>query len=244
MAGKERFEDSIGTWLEEAAPNRLPGRVLDATFERTRRTRQDAAWRTAFGRTEVPRFIPALGGAAVVVLATILALNVIPLLGPAAPSAPPSPSPSSSRFSSSFHGFSIDYPSEWRVRPATTPWAGGELAFDSPAADVIFKPAIGEGAYVVVASQRLGAVGVTEWTAESLAWLCSGGGESWAITIDEVRGQAYACTGTTFAAIVATGGRGYLIRLVTTSAYGVYDFETWLKPYVETIDLRPEAAVD
>lgn len=90
MAGNERFEDSIGRWLEEAAPNRLPGRVLDATFERTRRTRQDHARRAVLGRLQMPRLVPALGGAAVVVLATVLALNIvrIPSFGEQ-----PSPSP-------------------------------------------------------------------------------------------------------------------------------------------------------
>ena len=86
MAGNERFDDSIGRWLEETAPNRLPQRVLVATFERTRRTRQDPAWRAVLGRLQMPRFIPALGGTAVVVLATVLALNFIPAFGPSAPS--------------------------------------------------------------------------------------------------------------------------------------------------------------
>ena len=94
MAGNERFEDSIGKWLEEAAPTSLPGRVLDATFERTRRTRQETAWRAIPGRLHMPRFLPALGGAAVVVTAAVLALNFGLITGPAAPSMSPStPSP-------------------------------------------------------------------------------------------------------------------------------------------------------
>jgi hypothetical protein len=104
MTGNERFEDSIGRWLEETAPNRLPQRVLAATFERTRRTRQDPAWRGVLRTPQIPRFIPALGGAAVLVMATVLVLNVIPLFGPAAsprssltpggsPTAAASPSP-------------------------------------------------------------------------------------------------------------------------------------------------------
>jgi Tol biopolymer transport system component len=82
MAGNERFDDSIGAWLEETAPNRLPQRVLAATFERTRRTRQDPAWRAVLGILQMPRFFPALGGATVVVLATVVALTVIPAFGP------------------------------------------------------------------------------------------------------------------------------------------------------------------
>lgn len=84
MAGNERFEDSIARWLEEAAPTRLPVRVLDATFERTRRTRQETAWRTVLGRLQIPRFLPGLGGAVVVVMAAILALNISLIPGPGA----------------------------------------------------------------------------------------------------------------------------------------------------------------
>ena len=45
MAENERFDDSISKWLEETAPARLPERVLDATFERTRRSEQHLGWR-------------------------------------------------------------------------------------------------------------------------------------------------------------------------------------------------------
>jgi len=75
MDANERFNDPIGRWLQETAPDRLPQRVLDATFDRTRRTRQDPVWRAVLGRLHMPRFVPALGGAAVVVMATVLAFN-------------------------------------------------------------------------------------------------------------------------------------------------------------------------
>ncbi len=89
MAGNERFDDSIGGWLEEGASTPLPQRVLAATFERTRRTRQAVAWRDILARRPMARLVPALGsGAAAVVLAAVLALNV----GlPPAPGATPSP---------------------------------------------------------------------------------------------------------------------------------------------------------
>jgi hypothetical protein len=105
MAGNERFDDSIGRWLEEAAPNRLPQRVLEATFERTRRTRQESAWRTVLGRLQMPRFVPALGGAAVVLMAAVLALNFLPNLGPGGSATPlPSPTPTPSRTETSLCG--------------------------------------------------------------------------------------------------------------------------------------------
>lgn len=93
MAGNERFDDSIGTWLQESAPDRLPQRVLAATFERTRRTRQDPDWRAILGRRQMPRIVPALGTAAAIVLAAVLAFNVGLISGPGST---PSPIPSAS----------------------------------------------------------------------------------------------------------------------------------------------------
>src|SRR3990167_5564944 len=75
MATDGRFDQTISTWFEETAPGPLPGRVLDATFEQTRRSRQHVGWRALLGRLHLPRFVPALGGAAVVVMAAALALN-------------------------------------------------------------------------------------------------------------------------------------------------------------------------
>jgi len=244
MAGNDRFDDSIGRWLEEAAPNRLPQRVLGATFELTRRTQQEPRWGAVLRRLQMPRFIPALGGAAIVVVATVLAINVIPFLGLGGPPTP-SPSPSSSTFSSTIHGISMDYPSGWQVRPATEPWTGGELSFNSPAADVIFDPALGARVYVVLASRSLGSLSDDDWRNEEFAWLCTGGGEFWGFTVDGVPAQAHACTGSRFAALIPKDGRGYLIRLmVQGEGLGAYDFDHWLKPFVETVDLRPEAAID
>ena len=76
MAGNERFEDSIGRWLEEAAPTRLPGRVLDATFERTRPSRQETAWREVLGRFQMPRFATALGGVTAVLIVVVVAFGL------------------------------------------------------------------------------------------------------------------------------------------------------------------------
>ena len=94
MASDRRVKDSISSWLEETAPERLPARVLDTTFERTRRSRQQVGWRGLLGRIQMPRFIPALGGTAVVVMAAVLAFNFIPALGPGGP---PTPSPTAAQ---------------------------------------------------------------------------------------------------------------------------------------------------
>jgi hypothetical protein len=74
MAANERFDQVIGDWLQAEAPARLPRRVLDATFERTRASRQQVGWRGRPGRSRVMQFAPLLGGVAVaVVVAAALA---------------------------------------------------------------------------------------------------------------------------------------------------------------------------
>ncbi len=75
MATDKHLDASISQWLEQTAPARLPERVLHTTFERTRRSRQQAGWRTLLARLSMPRFVPALGGVVVVVVAAALALN-------------------------------------------------------------------------------------------------------------------------------------------------------------------------
>ena len=91
MATDERFDQSVSRWLEETAPVRLPERVLDATFERTRKSRQHLGWRAVLGRPQMARSLAVLGGAAVVVaVATALVLGSLanqPAVGGPSPSA-------------------------------------------------------------------------------------------------------------------------------------------------------------
>ncbi|MET1232254.1 MAG: hypothetical protein ABWY52_05345, partial [Candidatus Limnocylindrales bacterium] len=77
MTTDERFDDTISGWLEETAPARLPERVLNATFERTRRSRQQVAWRASLGRLYLPRIVPVLAGAAVVLIAAALTFGFL-----------------------------------------------------------------------------------------------------------------------------------------------------------------------
>jgi hypothetical protein len=96
MAGHRKFDETISAWLEESASVRIPGRVLDATFERTRRTRQEIGWRAFLGRTQMPRFVVATGSVAVVVVAAVVVLSMFGRPagqgGPASPTPAPSPS--------------------------------------------------------------------------------------------------------------------------------------------------------
>ena len=97
MATKDQFDEAVSTWLEKSAPPHLPERALAATFERTRRSRQQRGWRALLGGKSMPRLAAALCTAAVVVAATALALNLdpdLPGVGVASPSAGASALPS------------------------------------------------------------------------------------------------------------------------------------------------------
>ena len=89
MTTDERFDETISGWLELSAPARLPDRVLEATFEQTRRSRQQVGWRTILGRPGTTRSILALGGAAAIVLAIAAGLGLYddrPAIGGPSPS--------------------------------------------------------------------------------------------------------------------------------------------------------------
>ena len=73
MRTDRQLDDRISRWLEAEAPMQLPDRVLPATFERTRRTRQQGGWRTILGRLLLNRLILALGGAAAVLVVAVMA---------------------------------------------------------------------------------------------------------------------------------------------------------------------------
>ena len=75
MATNDLFDRAVSQWLEESAPTRIPDRVLDSTFERTRTSGQQQRWRAFLGSLNMPRFVSALGTAAIVVVAAALALN-------------------------------------------------------------------------------------------------------------------------------------------------------------------------
>lgn len=88
MSTDKRFDESITSWLEHSAPARLPDRVLAATFERTSTSKQQVGWRAALGRMSLTRSMAALGGtAAVVTIATALALGSFVAVAGPSPSA-------------------------------------------------------------------------------------------------------------------------------------------------------------
>ena len=95
MPTDRQLDDQLSRWLEAEAPGRLPDRVLNATFERTRRIRQQGGWRALLGRIQMPKIALALGGAAIVVVA-VLALGLNNVTAPGVGGQPsPTPSPTS-----------------------------------------------------------------------------------------------------------------------------------------------------
>ena len=145
-------------------------------------------------------------------------------------------------FTSTIHGYSMGVPAGWQTRPATEGWNGGPLDFDSPAADVIFDPALGDDLYLLVASQSFSGVSADEWTQQVLAWTCPDGrGEFWSWRVDGTRSsQRGPCNS---GSLIASATRGYLIRLVASGKAGISDQWEWLKPVLETVDLRPDEAL-
>ena len=91
MSADRKFDRTISGWLEAEAPGRLPDRVLSATFERTRRTRQRRGWGALLGRFQMNRLLLPLGGA-VALVAAIAILNSIPGI-PGVGGTSPRPSP-------------------------------------------------------------------------------------------------------------------------------------------------------
>jgi hypothetical protein len=168
---------------------------------------------------------------------------------PAGPSPSPSTAPRSGdvTFTSNMHGISIDYPAGWQTRSATELWTGGALTFDSPAADVIFEPTLGNRLYLLLASQPYGGLTSDAWRDGVLAWTCPGygGGEMWSWRVDGF--SSYQLAPCNSGSIIATETRGYLIRLVASSAEPglaeTYNWD-WLVPVLATVDLRPEEAAE
>ena len=100
MTSQEQLDQKIGRWLEAEAPTQMPDRVLLATFERTRRSRQHRRWPALVGRIQLnPTVAPVAAVAVVVVAISGMALYVNQPVGgrpptpthAASPSAEPSP---------------------------------------------------------------------------------------------------------------------------------------------------------
>jgi Tol biopolymer transport system component len=130
----------------------------------------------------------------------------------------PSPSPGFSRFNSTIHRISIDYPSDWQVRPTTEPWNHDAFTFDAPGVDVIFDPTLQEDLYISLASEPLGGQSAEDWWGSALGWaadeVCETGGTYGGLSFDGWPGGARGCDSDEDQVIaVATATHGYVIYL-------------------------------
>lgn len=159
----------------------------------------------------------------------------------------PSPAAEFSRFRSTIHGISIDYPSGWQVRPATEAWNHDAFTFDAPGVDVIFDPTLQEDLYFSLASEPLGGQSAEDWWGSALAWaadeVCETGGTYGGLSWDGWRGATRGCDGDEDQVIaVATATHGYLIYLHVGDdpvLRARYDWNDFFGPLtLETVELR------
>jgi hypothetical protein len=144
--------------------------------------------------------------------------------GPVVVPASPSPTREFATFSSALHRITIDYPADWKVRPATEPWGSGRLSFDASDVDVIYDPTRGDDLYLALVSKPLGRLSGEDWVDDMFdtPWICKGttGAGSGDIYPPDVGRYANGvqCSG---------GGRtsasGHYLRVATdTRAYLIY----------------------
>ena len=171
-----------------------------------------------------------------------------PSLEPVAPSTTP-PSvhePVDATFESTMHGLSIGHPAAWETRSASGPWTGGALGFETAGADVIFDPTYEGRLFLAIASQPYDGLSRQDWKEAGINWLCPDGVAFEDFDVGGASALVVHC-GSTQAALVFTEARGYMIRLeVPSGESGLAErFDrAWFSQVLETVDLRPDDAVD
>jgi hypothetical protein len=164
------------------------------------------------------------------------------------------------RFDSPLNGLSIGYPSGWRTRAATEPWAGrSDVAFGAPDVDVIFHPELKDDLYLAIVSEPLGGTSGSDWV--DSGWLTSvgictdaygaGGGSG---TFHGNAAWFEGCgtpVGSDEYVVFGTATRGYIINLhvgnkraerLLESTYDLKLFRNFFGAALKTVDLRPEDA--
>jgi hypothetical protein len=169
------------------------------------------------------------------------------------PSSRPSPAEGFSRFTSTTHGISIDYPTGWQIRPATEPWNHDAVTFGSPGVDVISDPSAPNGLYFALVSESLDGQPGDDWCcgeAITATEVCKGGSGFGRYTLDGARGWIMDCgfdAPTSQVLSVATSTRGYVIvlRVPDEPRYAIYGYEgDWFERMIQTVEFHPEDALD
>ena len=94
MANDKQLDRAISRWLEAEAPPQLPDRVLRATFERTRGSKQQGGWRAVPGRLHMNgwnKLVQVGIGAAAVVVALMVGTQLLGTGAPVGAGATPTP---------------------------------------------------------------------------------------------------------------------------------------------------------
>lgn len=273
----EREFDRIAEAYLADGPTVVADRVLDAAFDEVHLTRQRRGLMRVPWRYALMNSFAKVAVAAVAVLAIgALGLGMLgPGIGGPAPTPSPSvaptptptveptptvaPSPTTSpttppltgTFTSPSHGYTIGIPDAWNTRPATAAWTANVVDFFNPGSDLVMPgDAESPGShFLALASQPLADRTREEWEADvwqiaidddPAAAACAAAAEP--ITVDGAAG-ILACD----TALVTDGGRGYVVRLWSSSdgprVPGVYD-AAWLREVLGTMQLHPEDAVD
>ena len=251
----------IRSWLHEDRHEDV-SRVAGAVLTRVEATPQRrSTWWLARRRLNVNKIVGFGLAAAAAVVVLVIGAQLFGSRSNVGSGGDPTPtneptrgsSPGFSRFTSTIHGISIDYPSGWQIRPATEPWTGGPLNFDSPAADVIFDPRLGDRLYIVLASRSGRADQFDQSDQFDLieeSGVCDpeGGMGGGSFTVDGTSAWGQTCdpgiTAATSVEVVAvtTDIRGYVMVLVESGdepeVGSAYDFDAAL----DTVELHPDQA--
>ena len=239
----QRDPDAIlAAWLEEG-PNRLPEQTRRAIEVNTRTTEQKrrslwAPWRTPlmtpFARVAIAAIaVIALTGGAVYLFRPGQGVGVAPPtpspIVTAAPSSapPPSEAPATvpvdwTTYTSSRFAYTIDYPADWGLTPATLDWPSIGFPDDANMDNLGPRPF---GTQLFLSSLSLtGGKDAAAWTAEldsRTAGLCTELTNRHNITLDGVtaRREDQYCSRTyhVIEVVTASGGRFYLIRFLTAA---------------------------
>ena len=269
MSVNHDLERRITDHYAAEAPPRAPDWVLERILAVVDTTPQR---RTVFGPPWWIPSMPSTSvklGATAIAIASIGLVGLTFLRQPAAgpggsmsPVTPPaslspqhSPGLGEATFNSTIHGVAIDHPAGWQVRQATEPWNHGAVVFGAPDVDVIYHPTLQDALYFALVSEPLGGLSRSEWVGAislSSVGICtepSSGGSGGIYAVDGADGYATSCGSDAaggYVVTVATDTRGYIIYLHVGNEpllQATFD-EAWFEAALETVDLRPEEALD
>jgi len=263
-------ERAARAWLE-LGPTRAPEHAVQAALERIEHTSQERHWPLPTGGRWIQRTGRTLGAVALATLVLAVGVLLLQRLPEQGPAVSPSPSPSSSAtptasstpspstqeggaahltstFVSPRNGYSVIYPDDWQVTPASESWQAGAInQWGSPALDELR----GATARFVGASQLL-APGQTAdaWLSEFAAQACITPRETWPeVRIGASTGliDADGCEapdpplgkgGALYDAVVIVDGRAYEFTMDGELSHS--DFAAVLA----TVDFDPASALD